>query len=151
MASAGWVPASAETLAEKMGKAIPDTDVESIRTLALKNLQTALCDPDKHCTPATSDEFASPPISIAEGRVAMVQGAISALIQFCGLDYKRNFVPMMDYNRHELKMSERALSLIVLMHGIRQAEQLISYKAELKSCPEGLRAKLDAELPKLPE
>lgn len=141
--------AMAETLAEQLGKSVPDSQVQEMLTLALKNIQKALCKDSKPCEPATPDELAHPPISIDQARGAIAQGAVTALVQFCGLDYRRNLLPTMAYYHNEFDSNDRALSLIELLHGISQSQQLASYRQSMKVCPDGLRDKLDSELPKL--
>lgn len=146
----GWSEARADALLDKFGAQIPDSAVQATMTLALKNIQDARCQQDKLCAPATPKELKQPPITIAEGRVAMAQGIVSAFAEHCGLDWKtRSFLPMADYRRDQLKMGERAMALIALMHSISQSHQLAAFKdAKLGPCSDALRAQLDASLPK---
>lgn len=54
---------------------------------------------------------------------------------------------MADYRREKLKMSERAMALIGLMHSISQGYQLEALKDAKVVCSDKLRAELDAALP----
>lgn len=137
----------ADALLDKFGATFPDSAVQETTTLALKNIQSALCEAGKPCAPATAEELKQPPITIEDGRSAMAQGVVSALAQHCGLDWRtRSFSTMTAYRRHDLKMSERAITLMVLMHGMSQGAILEELKR--RPCTDQLRAQLDVTLPK---
>ena len=140
--------AVAETFSEKINRTLPDSLVQELLTASLKNLQHALCEKGQPCLPATEEELAHPPITLVVAREVIVQSATAALMKFCGLDYKRSFLPMMMHYRNE-QMNDRKLALIALLHGISQGQQLQALQKQLKKCPEDLKAKLDAALPKL--
>jgi hypothetical protein len=137
-----------ETFDQKFGKMITDSSaLESIK-LALTKIQTATCESGRPCARASSKEFTRPPISLEDGRAAMVFAMKSALAQWCGLDWKRSFLPMIAFGKNHKKMSDRQLQLMTLIHGDFQGRQLASY---MKSgqCPPTLQSQLDAQLPKL--
>ncbi len=140
--------AHAETLVERFGKSIPDSAVRPFIEEALKNIHSARCEADNFCAAATEKEFENPPINLQDGRAALAHGVASALAQWCGLDWKRSFLPMMAFGRHKMKMGDRSLALMTLMHGSFQARQLKFYQSK-GVCPDKLRADLDAQLPKL--
>ncbi|MEA2838378.1 MAG: hypothetical protein QOD89_2928 [Bradyrhizobium sp.] len=78
----------------------------------------------------------------------MVFAIKSALAQWCGLDWKRSFLPMIAFGKNQKKMSDRQLQLMTLIHGDFQGRQLATY---MKSgqCPPTLLSQLDTQLPKL--
>jgi hypothetical protein len=78
----------------------------------------------------------------------MVFAIKSALAQWCGLDWKRSFLPMIAFGKNQKKMSDRQLQLMTLIHGDVQGRQLATY---MKSgqCPANLQSQLDTQLPKL--
>lgn len=137
----------AETLIEAFGKKISDDDVRVFVTEGLKNIHLALCEHNMPCAPATAKDFDSPPISLEDGRAAMAHGIVSALAEWCRLDFKRSFLPMMVYGRHKMKMNDRSLALMALMHGNFQRRQLEFYQKK-GQCPPQFRDQLDAQLPK---
>jgi hypothetical protein len=114
---------------------------------ALKNIQRGMCEGNKPCPAATAQELAQPPISVAEGRAAMVFGLQSALAQWCGLDFKRGFLPMLAVAKRKANMNDRQMMLMSLIHGDFMTRQLKSYQDSGK-CPAQLRAQLDTLLPK---
>jgi hypothetical protein len=140
--------AGEETFEQKSIKAFPDKDVEAMLKLALENIDKAKCE-NKPCAPATAEELAHPPLSVAEARRILIQGSTSAVAEFCGLDYKRSFVPMMTYYRRQQKMNERSLAIVAMLHGISQGRLASAMKKEQAKCSDETRAGLDAKLPKL--
>jgi len=87
--------------------------------IALDNLGRARCEGDQPCAPATAEERATPPITDDQARAVVEAGGISVVAQHCGLDWqRRNFEPLMKHHRARLKMSERQLALVSLLHGI---------------------------------
>lgn len=143
--------AGAETFDEKAIRTFPDKDVEAMLRLALQNIDKALCENNKPCAPATAEELAHPPLSVAEARSIMAQRSTSALAASCGLDYKRSFVPMMIYYRREQQMNERSLAIVAMIHGISQGRLAGALQKEQAKCSDEMRANLDAKLPKLPQ
>jgi hypothetical protein len=123
-----------------------DAARESIQ-LALKRIQTGMCEGNKPCAPASAQELAQPPIGVAEGRAAMVFGIQSALAQWCGLDFKRGFLPMLAVAKRKANMNDRQMMLMSLIHGDFMTRQIKSYQDRGK-CPAQLRDQLDTLLPK---
>jgi len=69
--------------------------VRRILMLALDNISRLRCDNEQPCAPATAEEKANPPLTIAEARAIMHRGVQRAR-GYCGLDWdKQNFEPMM--------------------------------------------------------
>lgn len=77
----------------------------------------------------------------------MAHGIISALAQWCGLNWQRSFLPMLTFGRVKMKMTERQLILMTLMHGNMQVRQFKIYESSGR-CPDTLRAQLDTQMPK---
>jgi hypothetical protein len=142
-------PAAAqETFDQKYGKMISDGAALEAIKLALTKIQTATCESSKPCSRASTEEFARPPISLEDGRAAMVFAIKSALAQWCGLDWKRSFLPMIAFGKYQKKMSDRQLQLMTLIHGDFQARQLATY-TKSGQCPPTLQSQLETHLPKL--
>ncbi len=140
--------AAQETFDEKYGKMITDGAATEAIKLALAKIETATCDSGKPCMRATAEEFAQPPITIEDGRAAMIFAIKSALAGWCGIDWKRSFLPMIAFGKHQKKMSTRQLQLMSLIHGDFQARQLAIY-TKSGPCPPTLQRQLDSQLPKL--
>jgi hypothetical protein len=86
--------------------------------LALDSYPKARCGKEP-CAPATAAERAKPPITDDQARAIVTAATISVLAEHCQLDWeKRNFIPLMRHHRETLKMSERQMALVGLLHGI---------------------------------
>jgi hypothetical protein len=133
---------------EQIGKLISDEAATEAIKLALTKIDQATCESNKPCARASAEEFSRPPIKVEDGRAAMIYAVNSALAQWCGLDWKRSFLPMIAYGKHHEKMTDRKLQLMTLIHGDFMGRQLASY---MKSgqCPANLKARLDTDLPRL--
>lgn len=98
-----------------------DEQVRRIVTMALDSIPRARCENAQPCAPATAEERANPPVTMAEGRFIIQRGILSAGGHICGLDWqKQNFLPMMAYWRNTMKKNERQMAMIGLVHGIAQ-------------------------------
>lgn len=121
-----------------------DEQVQKLLMLALDHISRGLCENKKPCAPATAEEKANPPITIAEARVVIRRGVLSAAGQHCGLDWRqRNYLPMMAYWRQQAKKNERQMALIGLLHGIMQGMGKPDPKLV---CTADMRANLDRQL-----
>jgi hypothetical protein len=140
--------ANAQTFDEKYGKMISDDAAREAIKLALKKIGTAVCESNRPCAAASADEFDRPPITVIDGRAAMVFGIKSALAQWCGLDWKRSFLPMIAFGKQKMRMSDRQMQLMTLIHGDFQGRQFAFY-SKSGQCPPQLQQQLDAQLPKL--
>ena len=134
---------------QKYGNMISDDAARTSLNFALTKIQTATCENKTPCRPATKEEFSHPPISIVDARAAMVFAINSALAQWCGLDFRRSFLPMIAFGKYKMKFSDRQLQLMTLIHGDFQGRQLASYQKK-GACPPSFREQLNAELPKTP-
>ena len=143
------LPAAAqETFDQKYGNMISDGAALEAIKLALTNIEKVTCESKRPCDPASSEEFVHPPISVEDGRVAMVAGIKSALGEWCGINWIRSFRPMIAISRDEKKMNYRQLQLMALIHGDFQRRQIVTY-SKSGQCPPTLRNQLDAYLPPL--
>jgi hypothetical protein len=76
---------------------------------------------DVKCAPASAQERASPPVSISEADAIYQRGFISGQAERCGLDWQgRNYLPMMNHNRHGLKKPVRTMAMVGTIHGMAQ-------------------------------
>jgi len=121
-----------------------DEIVRKVLMVALDNIGRARCANNKPCAPATAEEKANPPITMAEARIVIHRGSLSGAAEVCGLDWaKRNFEPMMTYWRHTAKKNERQMALIGIMHGITQEFGRAGFKS---GCTKELREGVDRQL-----
>jgi hypothetical protein len=127
---------------------IPDSAANAALQEALGKIHEAKCEDDQPCSPTSDEERKNPPITNVDARAAMVFGVKSALAQWCGLDWKRSFLPMIAYGKGVMKMSDRQLSLMSLIHGDFMGRQIIFYRNS-GACPEDMKGRLDAYLPKV--
>ena len=144
------MPARAQGFNEQIGGMISDEAADSAIRYALDNIHIALCEDDRNCTATTEAERADPPIETVDARAAMVFGVKSALASWCGLDFKRSFLPLMAFARHGKKFTNRQAALMAMIHGGFMQRQLQSYQANGGACPDTLKVQLDSQLPKLP-
>jgi len=114
-------------------------------TLALKNIHRSFCS-EKPCEPATEDELRSPPLSIKDAQKVMTIGLLSGVAERCGLDWSQNFfVPLMWHFRHVVRMNNRQLALIAMLHGM---EQGAAFKlATDDMCTPELKGRLSKSVP----
>ena len=87
-------------------------------SLALDGYAKARCGKEL-CAPATAAERAKPPITDDQARAVVTAATISVLAEHCQLDWeRRNFIPLMRHHRETLKMTERQMALVGLLHGV---------------------------------
>jgi hypothetical protein len=142
-------PAAAqETFDQKYGKMISDGAALEAIKLALTKIGKVTCESKRACEPASPEEFVHPPISVEDGRAAMVAGIKSALGEWCGINWIRSFRPMIAKSRDEKKMNYRQLQLMALIHGDFQHRQIATY-SKSGQCPPTLRNQFDTFLPPL--
>jgi len=87
-----------------------------------------------------------PPISMEDGRAAMVFAMKSALAQWCGLDWKRSFLPMIAFGKNQKKMSDRQLQLMTLIHGDFRLDNMLFSPQPLAPDDEPIAHVLDWQL-----
>lgn len=142
-------PSAADPLDDRFAAQVPDAVADQALLLALERVHLGKCEDQTSCAKATDAERANPPITTADARAAMVFAIKSALASWCGLDYRRSFLPMMIAGREKMKLSERQLRLMALIHGDFMARQIRDYKNSGQTCPNSFKAQLDGYLPKL--
>lgn len=141
--------ATAESFEEKFGKMIPDDVAAAALQAALHKIDYDVCGHDPSCSPTTDEELRNPPISTHDARAAMVFGIKSALAEWCGLDSKRSFLPMIAFGKEAKGFNDRQLAIMSLIHGDFMARQYGHYKRSKTQCPATLKTQLNNELTKL--
>ncbi len=142
--------ALAQNLDQKLARNISDEAASAFLENALRSIHKAQCDDGQLCAATTETELRSPPISIIDARAAMVFGIKSALAEWCGLDHKRSFLPMIAFGKDKMRLDTRQLQLMSLIHGDFMGRQLAVYTQSGQQCPAHFKAQLDGHLPKIP-
>lgn len=119
----------------------PDDLVRRTTQAALRQLGEQSCGTAK-CLPATGEEFANPPVSLALAREAMDAGADSAAARWCGVpNSERILLAFVVKARRVHGVDPRGGVLLSYIHGLAQfgvARQL----AARGDCPEAMRREL---------
>lgn len=127
---------------------IPEPVVRKMIEVGLKNIHRALCDGFNQCSPATPEEFETPPLTLDQARAAIVTGGRSAFVRWCGLDAdRRSVLPFMQQLRRSKLYDQRQLALMAVIHGIQQSITTAQLKTK-GECDAATRSKLDAQMPK---
>lgn len=125
---------------------LSDEQVTRLVMLALDNIHKARCSGTQQCAPATPQERAKPPITLAEAHRVIQRGALSGAAVHCGLDWqKRNFEPMMAYWRQTARKNDRQIAFISLLHGI-VVGMTQPGSAGPAHCPDAVRQGVEARL-----
>ena len=133
------------TLAQDTPHYYPDDAVRKTIDLALRRIEMGKCG-SAACAPATEDELANPPLTIAEGRRAMDAALESAGWKWCGIANRgRIFDAFMRDAREVLKYDERKRHLLALVHGITEVEAERAFERRGSPCPPQTKKKLEAE------
>jgi hypothetical protein len=123
----------------------PDDAVRNAREFALRNIHDAKCS-GAPCAPATAEEFANPPLTIAEARRAMDAALESAGWRWCGIaNRERLFYDFMRDARNVQKYDVRKQNLLALVHGNTEVEAERAFDRSGRSCPPQTKKKLEAE------
>ncbi len=113
--------------------------------MALDNVPKARCDGGKACAPV-SDAERMTLITDVQAKTIVSAATISTLAEHCGLDWqKRNFVPLMMYHREKLKMTERQMAVVGLLHGI--AMNIVGDVVRKTPCAAEMKTNVEAKLP----
>ena len=83
---------------------------------------------------------------MTEARAAMAHGGVSALASWCGIDWKRSFLPMIGYGKIHEKMTDRQLEIMSMIHGSFMARQIKTFEPT-GECPDKVKQRLENELP----
>jgi hypothetical protein len=135
-----------ETWQRIANNALMDYSVAEMLGLVLKEIHNSHCG-NEPCSPATVEEIATPPISITQARQAMRVGLFSGAAQFCSLDWERSiFYPFIAHHKHTMKMTDRQLTLVSMLHGTMQNFIVRKYREHEKSCSDTMRENLQREL-----
>jgi hypothetical protein len=123
-------------------------DAKAAIMRALGALQNVKCGKE-NCAPATPEEYASPPVDQDDARFALITGAKSAQLRWCGLEWEERAYPTMMQELQQKGINNaRALMILRLIHA-EQFSKLFANLQVLKNCSEETRKKLDAQYPKL--
>jgi hypothetical protein len=123
----------------------PDDAVRKSIDFALRNIEHAKCS-SAPCAPATAEEFANPPLTIAEARRAMEAALESAGWNWCGIaNRERIFDAFMREAREVLKYDVRKRGLLALVHGNTEVEAERAFERRGSPCPPQLKKQLEAE------
>lgn len=133
-------------MAQAQGSAPPPdikTMAQALQSLALDNITRAICDNGQQCAPTTAQEKANPPLRALEAELVVARAYLSAYASRCGLDWQTlNFLPMMRYLRGTLKLNERQMAIVGVMHGTVQG-----IGERVQGCDDAMRASLAKNLP----
>lgn len=124
-----------------------DDAVARMLQLVLDRLPEAMCGTKKRCTPPTPEEKAKPPLSVEDARLAMKAGILSGNAQHCSLDWKSKvFAPLMTQGRRKLKMNDRQLAMLGILHGAMQEYALAGLKARGGTCTAAIKADIQKKM-----
>jgi hypothetical protein len=125
------------------------TDDAGLRRLITEGLDAfpkLPCANRQPCAPATAQERARPPLSLAEARRIVDRGVISGAAEHCGLDWRgRNLAPLVSHLRDTLRKNDRALALAAYLHGSMQDRTRNAY-AQAGPCSEQAKRTLEGRL-----
>ncbi|NJM34799.1 MAG: hypothetical protein HC850_08900 [Rhodomicrobium sp.] len=121
-------------------------DAELAISRALEALAKTKCG-DEPCAPATTEEFVSPPVDIEDARIALLTGAKSARLKWCGLDWEKRAVLLMMQSFQQRGINSiRNLTILQIIHNDQFGRDYASLQA-LKTCGETLKTALDRQNP----
>lgn len=119
-----------------------DDLVGRTRQAALRQIGEQSCGAAR-CLPATGEELANPPISLALAREAMDAGADSAAARWCGVpNSERILLAFVVKATHVHGLDARGGVLLSYLHGLAQSGVAKQLSAR-GDCPEGMRRGLN--------
>lgn len=116
---------------------------QQLLNTALDNLAKAQCGAAP-CSPATTEERANPPLTDEQVRNAVAAGTVSIFAEQCQLDWRPHFESYMRHHRIGLKMNDRQLALVGLLHGITMGS--LTKRVEQTPCTPEFKAGLEKKL-----
>jgi hypothetical protein len=121
-----------------------DAQVRQTIDVVLDNIARARCGAGM-CAPASESERRAPPLSVADARRVIARGQMSALADWCGLDWqRRSYLPLMQAERAAGR-GERAMAMIGLMHGYVQGQAQQGFRRQ-GTCGAAQRADVERRL-----
>lgn len=121
-------------------------DIQAAISRALRAAAKLKCG-DAPCEKATTEEFVTPPISEEEARIALLSGARSARLEWCGLDWrKRAYSAMMLAFQSQGIYDNRKLALLSFIHNEQYGQDYARLQV-LKTCSEATRANYNEQNP----
>jgi hypothetical protein len=122
------------------------SDIRNAIHRALTVVQRASCGKEK-CAAATTEEFVTPPVGQEEARMAMIVGAKSARLQWCGLEWKERTYPALLQTMNARGIhNTRVLAILNLIHSEQFGQDYTNLQA-LKTCSAAEKALLDEQHP----
>lgn len=113
---------------------------------ALKSLPEVACG-RKPCAQATASELAEPPVTPEQARMAIIAGAKSARLRWCGLDWNNRAYAVLRLHFQAQGIYEaRTLALLGLIHDKQYHKDYLGLQA-LKTCSGKTRVSLDQQNP----
>ena len=123
-------------------------DGEAAVQYALSMLPKVKCG-NEPCPAATPEELASPPVEPEDARIALITGAKSARLKWCGLEWEnRAFLTMVRSLQHKGIQDARKLTILQIIHNAQLSKDYSGLQA-LRTCTDKMRADLDAQHPKI--
>jgi len=99
--------------------------------------------------PESAEELKTPIIPYEDGKRVVNRGIISAMAEYCGLDWEnRSFSPFMQQERSKRKWSDKQMAFIGGLHGMTQGSMHKNFQSK-GACDEVFRKKAIALLDKL--
>jgi hypothetical protein len=96
--------------------------------------------------PETPEELKAPVIPYEDSRRVVNRGILSAMAEFCGLDWQHeSFIPFMKQERARKRWSGKQIAFIGGLHGVTQNGILKSLETK-GACPPPFRQKTQAVL-----
>jgi hypothetical protein len=121
-------------------------DVRNAIHRALSVVHKAKCGKE-NCVQATTEEFVAPPVGHEEARIAMIIGAKSARLQWCGMEWKeRTWPTLMQSMQARGIHNTRVLAILNLIHGEQFGKDYTNLQA-LKTCSAEEKALLNTQHP----
>lgn len=125
---------------------LTDAQVRATIDVVLDNIGGAICG-RAQCAPSTAAERRSPPVSLVDARRVIARGQLSALAEWCGLNWQqRSYLPLMQAER-AVGRSDRAIAIIGVMHGYVLGQARQSLRGQ--SCSAQERAGVERSLAQL--
>jgi len=121
-------------------------DARSAVKNALASVHKAKCG-ETNCSRATTEEFVRPPLETDHARIALIGGAQSARLKWCGLDWqKRTFPALMQEFQQRGIHNGRILAMLKIIHDHQFGKDYANLQV-LKTCSDERRAALDEQYP----
>lgn len=123
-----------------------ESDVKGAIAEALRAMPQVKCN-GAPCAAATPQEFATPPVTMDEARMAMIVGTKSAQLHWCGLEWQgRTYAMMMRSLSRKYQPDDRGLQVLKMIHAQQLGRDYTNLQV-LRTCSPETKAELDTENP----